>query len=289
MKNNEKIKIGCLVSYDYKYFEYSLPVFYKHADIIVLAIDKDRLTWSGQLFEIPVSFFDWIKSLDIDNKIEIYEDSFYNSELTTMECDTRERNMLANRLGIGGWHIQIDSDEYFLDFGGFVHYLKTLDSNKSHSIFAEWITIFKQKESEIFLIDSKERVPIATNRPIYSNARFLKKDKDVKEIYSSFKILHHSWGRSVEELEQKLANWSHNKDFDVTSYFNLWKVIDRYNYKFLHNFHPLDGVSWKALECIEASTIPELIASVKVQQKIKKEEENGQNSFFNRLFRKKNK
>jgi hypothetical protein len=33
-----------------------------------------------------------------------------------MECDTRERNMLAKYMGEGGWHVQIDADEYFADF-----------------------------------------------------------------------------------------------------------------------------------------------------------------------------
>jgi hypothetical protein len=36
-----------------------------------------------------------------------------------MENETRERMMIAQRMGEGGWHVQVDSDEYFLDFGTF--------------------------------------------------------------------------------------------------------------------------------------------------------------------------
>ena len=34
-----------------------------------------------------------------------------------MELETRQRNMMAEKMGSGGWHIQMDGDEYAYDFG----------------------------------------------------------------------------------------------------------------------------------------------------------------------------
>lgn len=115
MNNKQNIKVGYLVSYDYQLMEYSLPTVYQCSDQIYLAIDKNRKTWRGNTYELPNTFFEWIKGVDKENKIHIYEDSFYFSNISPMELETRERNLLANFMGSGGWHIQIDVDEYFLD------------------------------------------------------------------------------------------------------------------------------------------------------------------------------
>ncbi|WP_165023362.1 hypothetical protein [Dysgonomonas sp. ZJ279] len=274
---NNKIKVGYLISYDYQYLEISLPTIYKNADYIALAIDKDRKTWSGTSFNIPDSFFNWIKEIDIDKKIHIYEDSFYDPTLSTIECDTRERNMLARFMGDDGWHIQIDTDEYFLDFSKFIQYIKSLDINISTIVYAEWITMFKQSGNDTLLIDSCEIFPLATNRPVYKKARFT--DKLKKNIYTKFKVIHQSWARSEDELAFKLKNWSHAQDFNVDAYFNLWKVLDRYTYKYLANFHPMNPPLWKSLECVEADNITILIEKVKEIEAIKIKN----NRLFNRF------
>ena len=260
------IKVGFLVSYDYAYMKYALPPVYEQADKIVIAVDIDRQTWKGEKFDIPASFFEWIKAYDKDNKIEIYEDSFFVPELTAFECDTRERNMLAKKMGDGGWHIQVDSDEYLLDFESLIRYLKTSSTNKPVTIYAEWITIFKQDSTGMFLIDSKERFPLATNNPAYIGARCT--DRKINTpVYTKFKVLHQSWGRSEAEMEQKLKNWGHTSDFEIESYFSLWKAIDKHTYKYLQNFHPLTPSAWKELEYFETNDIPTLLEKVKKEKK----------------------
>ncbi|WP_165044794.1 hypothetical protein [Dysgonomonas sp. ZJ709] len=255
MKNN--IKIGYLISYDYKYMKYSLPTVYSSVDYIVLAIDKERITWNGESFEIEDSFFHWVEFFDTEKKIHFYEDVFYLSNLTSMECETRERNMLAQFMGEGGWHIQMDVDEYFLDFAGFVESLKSLDTNIPTTIYAKWITIFKQSDSDMFLINSNETFPLATNTPSYKMAR--NTGRLERNLSTDFKVLHQSWGRSEEELMLKLRNWGHNIDFEINAYFNLWKAINRHTYKYIKDFHPTNPTLWKALEHVEARDIPMLI------------------------------
>lgn len=263
---NSKIHVGYLVSYDYKYIKYSLPTVYESADKIVLAIDKDRLTWKGTPIDIPNSFFDWVKDFDKDNKIEIYEDSFYSSELTPIECDTRERNMLADFMGKEAWVVQIDSDEYFLNFEGFASFLRNLDFNTSTLVYAQWITIFKFEDNgNAFVIDNGEAFPVATNCFPYDYVRDSHGAR--KKYWTNFKALHQSWGRTDEELMQKLGNWGHVDDFDTNSYFLFWKSIDKHNYKYIRDFHPILAPStWSSLEYIESRDIPSLIEKVKLAQ-----------------------
>lgn len=289
MKNNEKIKIGYLVAYDYEYLKNSLPTIYPFADQIILAIDINRKTWAGQSFDIPIAFFNWITQIDVDHKIKVYEDEFAIPGLASMESEVRARNMLAKYLGNGGWHIQIDVDEFFVDFGNFIQYLKSLDFSKPISVFAKWITIFKQENEDFFLIEPSERFPLATNLPFYVNGRL--QDKSVKPIYTDFAAIHQSWGRSYDDMQKKLTNWSHKDDFitfENESYFSLWRVIDKHNYKYIRDFHPLYDSIWLGLTHVQATDIDDLIRKIGKKLQVE-QEQNTQNSFFNRLFRKKNK
>ena len=65
----KKIQVGFLLSYDYIKLKNSIPPVYKEADGIFIAIDKDMRTWSGATFEVDPAFYDWLKEIDVDNKI----------------------------------------------------------------------------------------------------------------------------------------------------------------------------------------------------------------------------
>ena len=258
--NSDLIKVGYLLSYDYKYLKYSLPTVYHLADKIFITIDINRKTWAGQCIKIPETFFRWLDDFDVDDKILLYENSFYISGLSTMACETRERNILAQIMGEGGWHIQIDVDEYFLNFKEFVEYLKSIDRSIPTTIMAQWITIFKQNKNEIFYIDSNEEFPVATNEPKYKYARNTINDNVIR---TKFKVLHQSWGRSEKDLIFKLKNWGHNKDFDIDSFVYFWKSISKKTYKHVRNFHPLYPRLWEKLDFIEIADIHSLIEEMK--------------------------
>ena len=253
-----EIKVGYLVSYDYYLIKESLPTVYEHADSITLALDRRHTTWQGSKFEIENTFFDWIKKFDINQKIQIYLDDFYIPELSPMDCETRERNLLAKQMGEGGWHIQVDCDEYFIDFNSLIKELKDIriQKNQNLCVFAKWITMYKQIHDGFLIVHGDEYFPLATNNPNYDIARRIKGAENLK-INSP--VLHQSWARSKDEVRQKLNNWGHSNDFNIESYFNLWNAIDRYNYKNIINFHPLTGNAWKSLELIEKTTISDLI------------------------------
>jgi hypothetical protein len=259
-----QIKVGILVSYDYELIKNSLPPVYEYADKIVLAVDKDGKTWSGNSITIAETFWDWVKDFDMQHKIEIYKDSFYVEELTSVQNDTRERNMLGKYMGEGGWHVQIDADEYFIDFGAFVDYLHELDRTKKHvdCIIQEWLLLYKKLPTGYLLIKGNGgQTPIATTRPDYICCRIIAHSK--KAWYPQ-RIIHDSWARSEEDLLTKLTNWGHNKDFNTRGYFHYWKAINEKNYMFARNFHPYASPeTWGELDYIAAKDIPELLHKLK--------------------------
>ena len=116
----KKIHVGFLLSYDYIKLKNSIPPVYKKADKIFIAVDHEFRTWAGQKFEVDSAFFNWLKEYDTEGKIELYYDNFYEPELSAIENDNRERHLLSLKMGIGNWLVQIDSDEYFINFENFV-------------------------------------------------------------------------------------------------------------------------------------------------------------------------
>ena len=120
-----KIQVGFLVSYDYDLLRNAIPLVYDFADSIFqrqILIEKHGTV---NLLILKNNFFGWIKEIDIKDKIIIYEDNFYQPNLTTMQCEVRERKLLANKMGIGNWIVQLDADEYFINFARFTRFLKS--------------------------------------------------------------------------------------------------------------------------------------------------------------------
>jgi len=245
-----QVNVGFLVSYDYQYLKQSIPLVYQDADRIVLALDKDSRTWNGNTFEIAAEFFDWIKEFDKDGKIEFYRDDFYDPSLTTIQNDTRERTMLAEYMGKGNWYIQLDADELFVNFKGFVAYLKAhpeylINPEKNKvQIFLFFVNLFKKLPDGYLYVKSPfETGTVATNFIGYKNARISK----FRKLYLPFFIVHNTWARENEEIYFKLNNWGHNKDFNVEEYFSFWKNINKDNYESLRNVHPVAPEKWKSL------------------------------------------
>lgn len=267
-----QIKVGFLVSYDYEYLKISLPLVYNEADMIALAIDKNRRTWNGESFELKDEFFDWIKQIDTQKKIRFYEDDFFLPTLSAIENDTRERNMLAAFMGEGGWHIQIDSDEYFLDFPAFVKYLRAedhylIDPSKKRVDICCFLVVLYKKTSNGFLYikDQYELCFVATNFPDYKKAR----TGVNKRKFVPFLLLHQTWARSEDEIRMKFRNWGHNIDFDTSRYFKMWQQADGSNFHNFHNLHPLHPREWKALEWVEARNMQDVITGLKKTKTLK--------------------
>lgn len=124
----EAIKVGFCVAYDWHFLQHTLPLVYEGATDICLAIDRNRISWSGNPYSFDEEAFrQCIANIDSNKKIRIYEDGFYLPNLTPMQNEVRERNMIAQFFGEGGWHIQLDCDEHFVGFGNFAVYLRSIN------------------------------------------------------------------------------------------------------------------------------------------------------------------
>jgi hypothetical protein len=264
------IKVGFCVSYDWKLLKNSVPRIYSSADKICLSIDKNRRSWTGVLYDFDEDDFQrWVTSIDVHKKIDVYEDDFHNPQLTAMENDSRQRNLMAKRMGKGGWHVQVDSDEYFLNFEKFVSHLKKINRNptgkeKPVNVCVALIPLIKKLKNGFLYVNFRthdiEIAPFATNRPEYERAR---RNGHFNILMPVFAI-HETWARSDEELWFKMNNWGHSGDELKStelkrSYFKLWQSLDAHNYRYITNFHPALPQVWPALAFFEASSIDEFL------------------------------
>jgi len=266
MTNSKNIiKVGYLLSYDYKFIFNSIKQIYDYSDKIFICYDQDGKTWAGNDFEIPENIFSEIKKLDHQKKIVFYADTFFIKGISTIDLDTRQRNMLAKKMGDGGWHIQIDSDEYPVGFGKLTHFLrkqKYLLRNPEKTpvnFFVNFVTLFKQTEDGFFVVAPySESCFLITNIPEYVNARYPKNNYTLK---LNFNNIHQSWARSPEEIRQKINNWGHNNDFDTQEFYKRWYDLSKENYSEFKNFHPLSPGDWKELIFIPAKNTEEFIVN----------------------------
>ena len=268
---NIPINLVMLVSYDYKFVYTSLPLLYQYMDKICLSIDKKRLTWTGNIFNIDDSFFEWIREIDKEQKIYIYEDDFYISNNTPKENDIRQRNMSRDFIGSEGWCIQIDSDEYFYDFGRFITFLKNISPKGKMVISCKLIPIYKMNENGYFIINTLETVNIAAiNFEKYTGIRGIAGAKKIKTFFTAF---HQSWARSEDEIRFKFANWGHANDFNSEIYYEQWRNLTDANFIEYTNVHPSKTPQkWPSISYIPNININNLIMSVRdIKRKIIKQ------------------
>lgn len=263
--SSPEIKVIFLLSYDYEFIKYSLPLVYSESTKILISIDKNRISWTGNKYTFDESIIDWIKSFDIENKVTFFQENFYVPKNTPMENETRQRQMSADFLIKGGWTIQLDVDEYFINFKSFVDFLKSkskylIDPEKNQiTVASNWIILFKQDLNGFFIIaGSKFSLRIATNFPVYSNARNVK----CKTIFTRTIILHQSFARGYYDIKAKVENWGHANDIlNPKEYIEFWDSINSENYKKVRNFSPFNPkTDFKKLEYLPAKSIKDLIS-----------------------------
>ena len=262
-----RINVGYLLSYDYELVFYSIAQLYEDVDHIILAIDKDNLTWTGNNFSIPNSFFQRIKELDTSHKIEIYKDTFYLTDLTPMQCEIRERNMLLARMG-KGWNIQLDVDEYILDFKTLKNYLKKyslllLFPSLTPIYFqGTLITLYKKTNEGFLFINDQLKLPYITNQINNVGSR---RNYNVYNHLIGNIIVHQSWARELEEIITKVKNWGHVHDFDTEKYIEFWRHVDEGNFKTINDFHPVSPKAWDKLHYSTGNTIPLLMKNLRLE------------------------
>lgn len=256
-----KIKVGYLLSYDYELFLTSVKQLYDYVDEIVVGIDQDNKTWSGNSFEIPDSFFDEVKAFDKKNKIQFYFDTFYISNLSPMECETRERNLVLQKMG-KGWKMQLDVDEYVYDFKSVAKYLNkywylTLFPKLTPICFTgKLLTLYRELPNGYLYIENNEKFPFITNQGKNLHAR---RSFNIRNHFTNINVVHQSWARSEDEIQFKIKNWGHRDDFNTKKYFEFWKNLNSENYLEFKNIHPIVPEVWNKLYFMKCKNIDEFI------------------------------
>ena len=188
--------------------------------------------------------------------------SFYVEGFTTMQCEVRQRKMLSEKMGIGNWLIQLDADEYFLDFKAFIDTLRQYDSylkqpkNNQIQFSTFLVNIYKQVEGGFLYIDEATKCMTATNYPSYKTGRNTKK----RIIYTKHLMFHETLSRDEKELEFKFNNWGHKGETNPF-FMEKWKSASKDNYKDLTDLFYLEPHKWKKLNYAKGETILEALTN----------------------------
>lgn len=267
----EHIKIGFCVAYDWYLLAYSIPPVYEQADLICLSVDKDRISWSGNPFSWDEDGFrSLLARLDPKGKIKVLEEDYHLPELSPMENEVRQRNKIAEFMGNGGWHIQLDTDEFFLNFSAFVARLRRYRrGSRPFNVSCPWITLYKQDASGFFYVaperfEQIEFIQIATLYPAYEYGR----RNGNFNVLTDCALLHLSWARTESEIWEKLNNWGHKNDFDIEAYFRRWQQLGVDNYHSYRNFHHIRPELWPALKYLPAASVSELLPLARLQMQL---------------------
>lgn len=254
----EPVKVGFCIAYDWYLLAYSLPLVYDAADQICLSIDRDRISWSGQRYDFnDAAFRELVASIDLAGKVSILEEDYHLPDLSPMANEVRQRNRIGAFLGAGGWHVQLDCDEYFLDFNGFVRYLRAFPQGKRPlNICCPWVVLYKQVNTGFLFVDpitrgNIEYMQIATRHPVYEYGR----RNGFFNVYTNFAIIHQSWARDREEIRAKISNWGHARDFDTERYFSFWDSLNENTYTTASDFHFLKPPVWPRLNFVAADSV----------------------------------
>jgi hypothetical protein len=266
-----KIKVGYLISYDYELLFTSLKQLYNDVDAIYLAIDKNRKTWSGNIFELPASFYERVSFFDVKNKIRFFEEDFYLSNLSPIQCETRERNLLLRKMG-KGWLMQLDVDEYIYDFKITADYLKkywylTLFPKLTPIMLrGKWVMLYRQLTNGYLYIENNEKFSFITNSPQYE---FTRNNNTITNHFTNVNVIHQSWARTEGEIQVKIKNWGHRDDFDTQKYFDFWKNLNSSNYLDYQDIHPISPKIWDKLNYLQSSSTDDFIERYKAKNKQK--------------------
>jgi hypothetical protein len=243
-----KLSFVTLLAYDYKYAFKAIESYYDLADEIILGLDVDRRTWAGNPFYIDMSEVKlFIERVDAPKKIKIVEDNYHRFATAKLN-DAAERNFLSLKCAPGNWIIQIDCDEFLLNPMEFRDWLERAPDDSL--IKAKWSTVFKifPEEGACLLVDGESGGPnIGTKK---ANAYISHRRTGQETLVSPLELLHFSWGRTRDDLKQKLDNWSHKDEFNTNAYLKVWDSVTLNNYQKFENIHPLNGRAWPRLKAV---------------------------------------
>lgn len=262
-----KKSVISLISYDAAYLPRSIKRYYSYVDEIVLGLDSDRITWSGNSFSFDENTL-WkeLKAIDVDNKISIIEENFHKSKIA-IENDNYERNFLKQQC-THDWIFSFDADEELLNAKMFFQKFCPLTSKyiKDYDLCMNWVTPYKQIDDITLLIANDNNTPffgenqgVVTHRDsTYVYARWSDKSAAGKNrIMSPLVALHWSLCRPKEALHEKINNIGHSDLVENDPFYKIWNEVTLDNYTTMKNFKTsgLGGAQWPKLVAVKTDTL----------------------------------
>jgi len=266
-----------LISYDAnRFLANSIKRYYNYVDEIVLGIDKDRITWSGNPFSIDEdALWSELSQIDGDGKISIIEEDFHQSKVA-IENDNYERNFLKEQCS-NDWIFSFDADEmlvnakdFFYDFCPLVEqYYNKLD------ICMTWTTPYKvvtdnEGNSQTLIIANQDDTPffgenqgvVTSKDSTFTYARWTDKSgAGGNRLMSPLVALHWSLCRPEKELHEKIHNIGHSDLVEKDPFYQIWSQVTWDNYHELENFKTsgLGGAQWPSLFAVPSQHIEDYI------------------------------
>jgi hypothetical protein len=260
-----KKSVISLIAYDAHMLPSSIKSYYPYVDEIVLGLDKDRVSWSGNKFSFDENkLWKELKNIDIKNKIHIVEEDFHGSKVP-IENDNFERNYLKSSctndliLSFDADEILVNSKEFFIDFlplceryyvsselvfTWFLPYKKLKMKNPHTNELLDHTLMIANNDGTFFRGDQQGFA--CSKDSTFTYCRWTDKKR---KILTNLAIMHYSFCRPDKEVEMKINNYGHSADKNDDPFLHNWRLVDEKNYSQLRNFktHQYGGGQWEKL------------------------------------------
>jgi hypothetical protein len=262
-----KKSVVSLISYDASYLPKSIEKYYNYVDEIVLGLDSDRISWSGNKFSFNESkLWSDLSKIDGDNKISIIEANFHKSSVA-IENDNYERNFLKNNC-TNEWIVSIDADEMFLNAKQFFYDFCAIAEpyRKTKDICFSWALPYKLIDDTLLVIVNDNDSPFLTENQAfmthkdntYTYARWTNiSAQGSNRLMSPAIMLHWSICRAKEDLYKKITNIGHSDLAKTDPFYSIWNQVTLDNYHTMRNFKTsgLGAVQWPKLLAIKLEDV----------------------------------
>ncbi len=273
----KKKSVISLISYDAnRFLTKSIERYYDYVDEIVLGIDKDRMTWSGNNFSIDESdLWSELSNLDGDNKISIIEENFHQSA-KPIENDNFERNYLKSNCS-NEWIFSFDADEFLINAKQFFHDFCPIAERyyNKYDICMTWATPYKvvtdeEGNSITLVIANEDSSPffgenqgvVTSSDSTFMYARWTDKSQHGhNRLASPLVAIHYSLCRPDQELHEKITNIGHSDLVENDPFYQIWSKVNYENFKELKDFKTsgLGTAQWPSLEPVPTEYVEEYL------------------------------
>jgi len=267
----KKKSVISLVSYDAAYLPESISKYYNYVDEIILGLDKNRITWSGNSFSFDENkLWSELGAIDGDSKISIIEEDFVKSKVA-IENDNYERNFLKAQC-TNDWIFSIDADEYLINTKDFFYnYCPLVERyyNKA-DICMTWATPYKTIDDTTLVIANEDGTPFfgenqgmtTSKDSTFTYARWTNKSAaGHNRLLSPLVAIHWSLCRNKKDLHEKINNIGHSDLVENDPFYQIWNQVTMDNYEELHNFKSsgLGTAQWPILRAIPSDEVTNYI------------------------------